>query len=529
MPKAFALSLRLALMLLWSSAANAEAIETGSLQGAVHDESGKPVTGAAVKIRNVARGITVTVFSREGNYSAPGLFPGKSEVSAGPGGHAEGAKAEIEIAPGKNSSLNLALKRSSPILTPADWIPQLPDDRDGVKQLVINRCVNCHGPVNFVSRRFDRLGWKKIVIDMGRIEEIGPPNYKSISDEEATASKSEEAERITAYLTRHFGPDKAPGLNVPKAVAYRNTVGEPDVVITQFDIPTRTAIPHNLTVDPRGNIWFVERYGEKIGGLDPRTGGFREFPIPAKVARSHGIVADTSGFVWWSESRGNHLGRLDSSTGEMRRIPLPQERSSPHSLFFASDGLIWMTQIRGNRVASFDPRTESFKEYAIPTKESRPYGIVVDSRNHVWFCEFTGDKIGRLDPATGAITEYAPPTRYSGPRRLALDRNGNVWFTQYNTNKIALLDRDTGAIREWEIPTPDSGPYDIVVDHRGKIWFDEFTANKIVRFDPATAKFSEFPLPGLDSQVRKMAVDQAGAVWLSEYKNSRMVRVVERQ
>src|SRR6266704_2775298 len=256
----------------------------GGLQGAVRDENGRPATGAAIKIRNVDRGITVTVFSRRGNYSAPGLFPGKSEVSAGLGGHAEGSKAEIEIAPGKNTSLDLALKQSSPILTPADWIPQLPDERD--------------------------------------------------------------------------------------------------VVITQFDIPTRTAIPHNLTVDPRGQVWFVERYGEKIGGLDPRTGGFKEFPIPAKVARSHGIVADDRGFVWWSESRGNHLGRLDSKTGEMKRTPLPQERSSPHTLFLANDGLIWMTQIRGNRVASFDPRTESFREYAIPTKESRPYGIVVDSRNH---------------------------------------------------------------------------------------------------------------------------------------------------
>src|SRR6266704_256088 len=478
--------LGLSLIMSAQSTPAAEAIEIGGLQGAVRDENRKPATGAAIKIRNLERGITVTVFSRGGNYSAPGLFPGKSELSAGPGGHAEGAKAEIEIAPGKNISLDLALKRSSPILTPADWIARLPEDRDGVKQLVINRCVNCHGPVNFVSRRFDRLGWKKVVIDMGRIEEIGPPNYKSISDEEAMASGSEEAERITAYLTRHFGPDKAPGLNVPKAVAYRNTGGEPDVVITQFDIPTRMAIPHNLTVDPRGHVWFVERYGEKIGGLDPKTGGFKEFPIQARVARSHGIVADSS-------------------------------------------GLIWMTQIRGNRIASFDSRTESFKEYAVPTKESRPYGIVVDSHNHVWFCEFTGDKIGRLDPATGAIREYAPPTRYSGPRRLALDANGNLWFTEYNTNRIALLDRDTGAIREWEIPTPDSGPYDIAVDHRGKIWFDEFTANKIVRFDPATAKFSEFPLPGLDSQVRKMAVDQAGAVWLSEYKNSRMVRVVERR
>jgi len=115
MLKVVALSLALS---FWQSTSVAQAIETGSLQGAVRDENGKPVTGAAVKIRNVERGITVTVFSRGGNYGAPELFPGRSEVSAGMGGHAESAKAAAEIAPGKKTLLNLALKRSAPILTP---------------------------------------------------------------------------------------------------------------------------------------------------------------------------------------------------------------------------------------------------------------------------------------------------------------------------------------------------------------------------------------------------------------------------
>src|SRR5256885_4342536 len=151
MLKVVALSLGL---WFWQNTSAAQAIEMGGLRGAVRDENGKPVTGAAIKIRNVERGITVTVFSRGGSYSAPGLFPGQSEVSAGPGGHAEGANAKIEIAPGKNISLDLALKRSSPILTPADLIARLPEDRDGVKQLLINGCVNCQIPVNFVRRCF---------------------------------------------------------------------------------------------------------------------------------------------------------------------------------------------------------------------------------------------------------------------------------------------------------------------------------------------------------------------------------------
>ena len=87
----------------------AQAAETGGLRGTVRDESGKPVTGAAVKIRHAERGVTVTVFSRAGNYSAPELFPGKHEVFAAPGGHEESMQAEVQIAAGKTASLDLTL------------------------------------------------------------------------------------------------------------------------------------------------------------------------------------------------------------------------------------------------------------------------------------------------------------------------------------------------------------------------------------------------------------------------------------
>ncbi|HEY6863664.1 MAG TPA: carboxypeptidase regulatory-like domain-containing protein [Burkholderiales bacterium] len=519
-------ALLLCFALVSAGAAGAGA-DRGELAGTIRDAAGKPLTGAAVKIRNLDRGVTVTVFSRAGRYRAAGLFPGKTEVSAGPDGHAPGAERTIEIATGKAAKLDLALRASDPVVTTADWIPQLPDDGDGAKQLVVNRCVNCHGPVNFVSRRFDQLGWKKVILDMGRIEETRKARWREIPDEQAMAAKGEEIERLSRYLARHYGPDKAPQVQAPKPVAYRSTRGATDIVITQFDIPTRGAVPHNVASDAAGRVWFVERFADKVGMLDPQTAGFRELPIPTG-ARPHGVIADAGGIVWWTESRGNHLGRLDPRSGEMKRYPLPHERSGPHSLALARDGAIWLTEIGGNRIARFDPAAGRFTEHEVPTKRSRPYGIAIDARGDVWFCEFTGDRIGRLDPATGRITEYAPPTPRSGPRRLRIDAEGGVWFTEYNTNRIARLEPATGAMREWTIPTPDSGPYDIAVDARGMVWFDEFTANKIVRFDPATARFDEFPLPGPDSQVRKMAFDPSGALWLSEYTGSRMVRVVER-
>lgn len=507
--------------------------KAASLHGSVRDASGKPVNGAVIQVHNIEKGITLTVFSEQGSYRASDLAAGESEVSAGLPGYVPSVKENLNIAPGKDTAHDVALSGNSarPIATPADWIPLLPDDRDGAKELVVNRCVNCHGPREFMRLRLDRMSWKKVIVEMGRmyrVEASVMPAYKKVSEAEAAGMNDEESERLADYLTRHFGPQapSAPSSD-PKLVAYKTAHTDSNIIITQFDIPTKRSMPHNVTFSPQGQVWYSERNTNKIGTLDPKTGQMKEFPIPSDLNRPTPTVVDKKGNVWWGT--GDTLARLDSRTGEMKRYSLPQKGSGIHSAAVGPDGIVWATENAGGRIISFNPETESFKEFNIPTAHSRPYGVVVDSRNRVWFCEFGGDKIGRIDAATGTLKEYAPPTPHSGPRRPFLDRDGNLWFTEYNSNKIARLAHDTEKITEWEIPTSDSGPYDIVVDPRGKVWFDEFTSNKVVKFDPATAQFTEYPLPAVDSQVRKMAVDPTGAVWLAEYTGGRIIRVLEKR
>src|SRR5207247_2391408 len=323
--------------------------------------------------------------------------PGKSEVSAGPGGHAEGANAKIEIAPGKNISLDLALKRSSPILTPADWIARLPEDRDGVKQLVINRCVNCHGPVNFVSRRFDRLGWKKVVIDMGRIEEIGPPNYKSISDEEAVAVKSEQVERITAYLTRHFGPDKAPGVNVPKAVG-----------------------SHGIVADTRGFVWWSESRGNHLGRLDSRTGEMKRTPLPQERSSPHTLFLASDGLIWMTQIRGNRVASFDPRTESFREYAIPTKESRPYGIVVDSRNHVWFCEFTGDKIGRLDPATGAIREYAPPTRYSGPRRLALDRNGNVWFTQYNTNRIALLDRDTGAIREWEIPTPDSGPYDIAV-------------------------------------------------------------------------------------------------------------
>lgn len=510
----------------------AAADRSASLHGLVRGSDGKPVSGAVIKIHNLEKGITVTVFSEKGSYRFSDLSSGRSEILAGLGGYAPSFKKELDLSPGKDSAYDIQLPEESarPITTPADWIPALPDDHDGAKELFVNRCVNCHGPAEPFRLRLDRLNWKKVVVEMNRmyrVEASVPPAYRNIPDAEAMKAADEETERLADYLVKHFGSQAPPQPHDIKPASYRSVHTDANVIITQFDIPTQRAMPHNVTFSGQGEVWFSERNGNKIGRLDPQTGQFKEFPIPSGLDRPTPTMVDKKGMVWWGT--GDTLGRLDPHSGEMKQYALPRKGSGLHSVFIGPDGTLWMSENAAGRIASFNPQTESFQEYPIQTPHSRPYGIVVDSHNHVWFCEFGGDKIGRLDAATGAIQEYEPPTAHSGPRRPTLDRENNLWFTEYNVSKIARLNHDTGKITEWDVPTRDSGPYDIVIDPRGKVWFDEFTSNKVVRFDPATAQFTEYPLPGVDSQVRKMSVDPAGGVWLAEYTNGRIIRVVEKR
>src|SRR3989338_8204263 len=127
----------LVLALPGEGARAAEADKLASLRGMVRDRNGKQVSGAVIKIRNPKNGITVTVFSDRGSYRASDLSPGQYAIAAGLAGHEESAKAEVMLNPGKDSvhDITLSIESARPIPPPADWIPLLPDDGDGAKEL----------------------------------------------------------------------------------------------------------------------------------------------------------------------------------------------------------------------------------------------------------------------------------------------------------------------------------------------------------------------------------------------------------
>ena len=49
--------------------------------------------------------------------------------------------------------------------------------------------------------------------------------------------------------------------------------GELKVTIREWDVPTKGAHPHDPALAPDGSLWFTEQLQNKLGRLDPASGG----------------------------------------------------------------------------------------------------------------------------------------------------------------------------------------------------------------------------------------------------------------
>jgi carboxypeptidase family protein/TonB-dependent receptor-like protein len=85
--------------------------ENGTLVGTIRDSSGAPIPKAAVKITNVATGITTTTTANEaGDYEVPPLRTGIYTVAASAPGFADAVAQNITISIGARERIDLTLK-----------------------------------------------------------------------------------------------------------------------------------------------------------------------------------------------------------------------------------------------------------------------------------------------------------------------------------------------------------------------------------------------------------------------------------
>ncbi|MSO20919.1 MAG: hypothetical protein EXQ56_10745 [Acidobacteria bacterium] len=509
----------------------------GVLTGVVKDNTGAPVVGAFVKIKNDARKLTFMVISQaQGKYSIDRLPYGKYTVQ-GIGGEVESKwTSVVDVAASKPGAADVALDtQRAPALAPA-WPFELPGGGGGEaamvrpgaakptlpdgagKAIVEAKCLTCHDVARTINARADKARWTRIIEDMR-----GYAQGSSFAEDLTDAEEKVLFDYVSENFSNRGNAGRAtPVPDVNARLPRRLMTGaEMRYVAVEFEMPDIKAEPHEVTVDTDGNGWITERVGGKLGKLHPKTYQYTVVnppPVKTKTVRLNGIWAGPNNKIWFVDGGPSRRWlSLDSKSMEFTTYNLPKTKSgqvSGNTMRTHPNGTVWMNAIGTNTVWRLDPKTRQFDSWEVPTgvklgRSASPYGIAIDGAGYVWVMLNAVNKMGRVHPVTGHIDEYDIPVPNSFPRKAGFDAHGDIWVGLHGAGKLMKIDHKTTKFTVFSPPTEDSGVYAASVDHKNDIvWIAQQHVDKIASFDPKTEKFVEYPLAQAEEDHRRLEVDQ---------------------
>jgi virginiamycin B lyase len=488
------------------------------LAGTVLDAGGQPVAGAFVTARDSASARQLSVRTgRDGTYHLPVDLSGPLVVRVHAIGVAEGAGVRVASLPAR---LDLAVDRVADTfgqLPSSAYLGALPDGE--AKRRFVLDCGGCHqfnrvradaGPL--VRSRTYWQGWTAQMVSFAGAH-TGFPIMAPGRDPDATAD----------WLVQHLGGEGDP---LPVLTPPPFDVPAERVLITEYDVPTRRDLPHDLMPDADGHIVVTGMMSGQMFRLDPATGtwaserGERGFP----GARALDIAPDGAWWVLLGTPR--QITRFDPASGEQALFDIGVY---PHSIVRDATGRIWFNahfSKAPETLGVLDPATGHVRTFEVPTPPQAdggstiPYGLRIDADGVLWGTQLLGNRLVRFDPESERFRLYDLPTTQSGPRRPAIGPDGTIWIPEFAAGKLAAFDPATETFTEHPLPVPDALPYVVRVDPRsGVVWVATGAADAVLRFFPAEGRWTVHPLPTRGALVRHMELDADGGAWVA-YGNS---------
>ena len=537
---------------------------TSALIGVVSSPEEGVMEGVLVSARRTGSNITITVVSdAQGRYSFP-----QGRLEAGPhaitiravGYELDGAE-QVTITGTEPTRFDLKLRKAQDLasqLSNGEWLMSWPGT-DAMKQNFLN-CTQCHGLQPIVRSRYTAKEFAPVIDRMGRYSQGSTmarpqlrPNthgggYTSpIRDDMSGVGREgerpvqqsrimETAEYLASVnLSSGHWQYALKTLPRPRGKATR-------VIVTEFDLPRREALPHDAVADADGNIWYADFGTHVLGMLDSKTGKITEYPIPiTKPGAPQGsldLVFDKRGDIWLGTMYQGSLARFDrrAKTFQTWGSPTYMDRDEARiamvmPIHHDVDGQVW---IGGDSEYQVDVRTGTWKtiDYGVglPKEFRAPlssYGVASDSKNNFYGMNLNGTYIIKVDASTKKVTPYATPTPNSGPRRGHVDGQDRLWFAEFRGNRIGMFDTRTEQFKEWAVPTPWTNVYDAIADRAGYAWAGGMNNDRIVRLNTRSGEIVEYLLPRA-TNVRRVNVDDSAnppAFWVGNNLGAALVRV----
>lgn len=390
------------------------------------------------------------------------------------------------------------------------WLSLLPDGE--AKRKFILDCTGCHQFDEKLARPQGKprteAQWVEAVTRM-----LG---YAGASTSFPVIAADRDPNATAAWLAKNLRPGEVADTKIP-------ATGKAD--IREYLMPVPQDLPHDVVVEPNGDVLVTGMFSHKLFRLKPETGALSEIEIrgvPSSNPRA--IDRDAGGRTWVVLGQPRRLAMMTADT-QWRSWDVGMY---PHSLAVASDGKIWFNghfTREPELIGYVDTARDTVVTYAVPPHPTLargpggpiPYEIRAAPDGRIWLGELQGNRLVAFTPGREKFETFTMPTPHSGPRRFDVDAKGIVWIPAYSANLLVRLDPATGKFREIPLPVKDAVPYVVRVDPRdGGLWIGTSAADALLRYQPRTDRFDTYPLPSRGALVRHMAVDpKSGAVWLA--------------
>ncbi len=334
---------------------------------------------------------------------------------------------------------------------------------------------------------------------------------------------------------------------------------------TTYTPPSPVSTLSGIALGPDGNIWFGDRFGERITSVTP-AGVFQECTLPVGTL-VHDLAADATS-IWvttagtpgtilqvdpfscaitpftlagfdetgkiivasdgrlWFTIRNGGLGAM-TTTGVATSYPVDVASSHPMIIVAAPDGMLWYTSVAGNSISRLNPRTGSIDVFEIRPPHRGvvrdwPVGLAVAPDGDIWFTELTTHAVGRLDPDTGTITEYPLSGPYQ-PLLIGMGPDGNLWVSTI-AGMIVRVNPATGAMTDFPVFAPGMVPVQFAIGADGNMWFAEEFGDAVSVVNTSGVVVNRFALsPGAFAISAALGAD--GNVWVTEALLGRIARI----
>lgn len=502
--------------------------KAAALQGVVSSQAEDLMEGVLVKAKRTGSNITVTVVSNDkGQYFFPAnrLAPGQYSLSVRAAGYDLETPQQVEIVPSKTANTDLKLAAAREVasqLSNAEWLMSFPAS----KQTAEVECVGCHTVETVARSRHKGDEWYAVLTRMrGYAAGSSLRRPQKNPFETPPAPKDPELVEYLSSINLSSGQ-----WNYKLKTLPRPTGRATQVILTEYDLPTPAAQPHDVVVDSEGFVWYSDFGRPVLGKLDPRTGAVKEFPLPIlKPGFPEGAnptELDENGNVFVGRLKQAALARFDRKTETVTQWSIPEqyntERAHLGMIGPVRNGILWFSDNPNRRMHRIDTKTGKIESYPAYPEEKEVvygdagylfgpdhshsiYGLSGDSKGNGYILDINGGTIGKIEPGTGKVTLYPTPTPDSGPRRGMMDAQDRLWFAEFRGDKVAMFDTNTGKFQEWPAPGPYARPYDARIDKNGEVWAGGMHTDYVYRFNPQSGEWTQYLLPTPKANLRRMA------------------------